>query len=113
MEHHCLAGSKDGGHSIDGIKKTMARNDILHTERTYCEQGELFNATLIKKGNPNAIGLKKGLDPMKYGGYSSPKTSAFAFIEFDGKKDGKIISLRFPYISLILLQGSQNISKII
>ena len=79
-------GVKDGGHSIDVIKKTMARNDILYTEYTYCDKGELFNATLVKKGNDKAINLKKALDSVKYGGYNSPKTSAFAFIEFDGKK---------------------------
>ena len=105
-------GVKDGGHSIDGIKKTMARNDILHTERTYCEQGELFNATLIKKGNPNAIGLKKGLDPMKYGGYSSPKTSAFAFIEFDGKKGRQNHLVEIPvYIANIAARQPEYIKN--
>ena len=79
-------GVKDGGHSIDAIRKTMARNDILYTEYTYCDKGELFNATLVKKGNDKAINLKKDLDSVKYGGYNTPKTSAFAFIEFDGKK---------------------------
>ena len=79
-------GVEDGGHSIDEIRKTMARNDILYTEYTYCDKGELFNATLIKKENDKAINLKKALDSVKYGGYNSPKTSAFAFIEFDGKK---------------------------
>lgn len=79
-------GVKDGEHSIDAIRKTMARNDILYTEYTYCDKGELFNATLVKKGNDKAINLKKDLDSVKYGGYNSPKTSAFAFIEFDGKK---------------------------
>ena len=79
-------GVKDGGHSIDAIRKTMARNDILYTEYTYCDKGELFNATLVRKGNDKAINLKKDLDSVKYGGYNTPKTSAFAFIEFDGKK---------------------------
>lgn len=79
-------GVKDAGHSIEAIRKTMARNDILYTEDTYCDKGELFNATLVRKGNDKAINLKKDLDSVKYGGYNTPKTSAFAFIEFDGKK---------------------------
>lgn len=79
-------GVKDAGHSIEAIRKTMARNDILYTEYTYCDKGELFNATLVRKGNDTAINLKKDLDSVKYGGYNTPKTSAFAFIEFDGKK---------------------------
>ena len=41
---------KNGGHSIDQIKKIMSRNDILYTEYTYCEKGQLFNETLAKKG---------------------------------------------------------------
>lgn len=79
-------GVKDAGHSIEAIRKTMARNDILYTEYTYCDKGELFNATLVRKGNDKAINLKKDFDSVKYGGYNTPKTSAFAFIEFDGKK---------------------------
>lgn len=79
-------GVKDAGHSIEAIRKTMARNDILYTEYTYCDKGELFNATLVRKGNDKAINLKKDLDSVKYGGYNTPKTSAFVFIEFDGKK---------------------------
>lgn len=79
-------GSENGGHSIDQIKKIMSRNDILYTEYTYCEKGQLFNETLAKKGNEKAVALKKNLDPVKYGGYTTPKTSAFAFVEFDGKK---------------------------
>lgn len=79
-------GVKDAGHSIEAIRKTMARNDILYTEYTYCDKGEPFNATLVRKGNDKAINLKKDLDSVKYGGYNTPKTSAFAFIEFDGKK---------------------------
>ena len=79
-------GVKDAGHSIEAIRKTMARNDILYTEYTNCDKGELFNPTLVRKGNDKAINLKKDLDSVKYGGYNTPKTSAFAFIEFDGKK---------------------------
>lgn len=78
--------NENGKHTIDQIKKTMSRNDILYTEYTYCEKGKLFDETLTKKGNKKAVPLKKNLDPLKYGGYTSIKTSAFAFIEFDDKK---------------------------
>lgn len=78
--------NENGKHTIDQIKKTMSRNDILYTEYTYCEKGKLFDETLTKKGNKKAAPLKKNLDPLKYGGYTSIKTSAFAFIEFDDKK---------------------------
>lgn len=79
-------GKKDGGNSMDAIKATMKRNDILYTEYTYCDKGELFNATVQKKGNKKAVNLNKNLDSMKYGGYIGANTSAFALIEFDDKK---------------------------
>ena len=72
--------------TINKILKTMKRNDILYTEYCYCGKGQLFDETLAKKGNENAISLKVGLDPVKYGGYMSPKTAAFAFISAEGKK---------------------------
>lgn len=79
-------GKKSEALSIDTVLATMARNDILYTEYCYCGKGQLFDETLVKKGNENAISLKAGLDPVKYGGYSSPKTAAFAFISVEGKK---------------------------
>ena len=41
-------GEKYGG-TIDVIRKTVKRNDVLYTEHTYCGKGELFNATIAKK----------------------------------------------------------------
>lgn len=68
----------------------MQQNNVLYTEYTYCAKGELFNATIKKKGEGANIPLKKGLDPSKYGGYYSAKTSYFAQVEFDGKKGERI-----------------------
>ena len=64
-------GSENGGHSIDQIKKIMSRNDILYTEYTYCEKGQLFNE-LYAIGNEKVV--KEKSDPVKYGGYTTPKT---------------------------------------
>ena len=80
-------GMKESSQSIATVKKVMGRNDILYTEPSYCDKGQLFNETLASKGKDNVIPLKKGLDAYKYGGYSSAKTCCFAFIEFDGKKN--------------------------
>lgn len=80
-------GMKESSQSIAMVKKVMGRNDILYTEPSYCDKGQLFNETLASKGKDNVIPLKKGLDAYKYGGYSSAKTCCFAFIEFDGKKN--------------------------
>lgn len=80
-------GMKNSPESIAAVKRVMSRNDILYTEPSYCDKGKLFDETLAPKGKDNTISLKKGLDPYKYGGYTSAKTSCFAFIEFDGKKN--------------------------
>lgn len=78
------------GGTLDRIRKIVKQNDILYTEYTYCEKGELFNATIAKKTECVNIPLKKGLDTSKYGGYKSAKTSYFALIEFDGKKGERV-----------------------
>lgn len=79
-------GLSHGG-SIDTVRKTIRQNNILYTEITYCENGQLFDATIYKKGDPSIkVLLKKSLDSRKYGGYKSPGTSYFAMIEFDVKK---------------------------
>jgi len=74
------------GGTLEQIRKTMRRNDILYTEYSYCGKGQLFNETIESKSKAAAIQLKKGLDTSKYGGYSSAKTAYFALVEFDGKK---------------------------
>ena len=76
--------------SIEIVRKTMLQNNILYTEYTYCGKGQLFNETIAKKGTGASIALKKGLDPEKYGGYTSPNTAYFAFVEFDGKKGQRV-----------------------
>ena len=81
--------TKDQG-SMEIVRRTMLQNNILYTEYTYCGKGQLFNETIAKKGAGAFIALKKGLDPKKYGGYTSPNTAYFAFVEFDGKKGQRV-----------------------
>ena len=82
-------GEKYGG-TLDLVRATVKRNDILYTEYAYCDKGGLFNATIVKKGKGAPIQLKAGLDTEKYGGYNSANTSYFALIEFDGKKGERV-----------------------
>lgn len=85
-EYHGITGG-----TIDTVRNRMLQNNILYTEYTYCETGELFNATILKKGSKAAtIPLKKGMDIEKYGGYYSPNTSYFAMIEYNNQKKGRI-----------------------
>ncbi len=82
-------GEKYGG-TLDRIRAQVKKNDVLYTEYTYCEKGQLFDETIAKKTGGAKIPLKAGLDPQKYGGYTSAKTTYFALIEFDGKKGERV-----------------------
>ncbi len=92
--------NEDGGlmgGTIDTVRKTMMQNNILYTEYTYCDSGQLYNATVYKKGDTSlTIPLKKGLSIEKYGGYKSANTSYFAMIEYDGKKGRERMILGVP-----------------
>ena len=104
--------------SIEIVRKTMLQNNILYTEYTYCGKGQLFNETIAKKGSGASIALKKGLDPEKYGGYTSPNTAYFAFVEFDGKKGQRVkqileipvyVANRIPQDKNILIEYFENV----
>ena len=104
--------------SIEIVRKTMLQNNILYTEYTYCGKGQLFNETIAKKGAGASIALKKGLDPEKYGGYTSPNTAYFAFVEFDGKKGQCVkqileipvyVANRTPQDKNILIEYFENV----
>lgn len=109
--------TKDQG-SMETVRKTMLQNNILYTEYTYCGKGQLFNETIAKKGSGASIALKKGLDPEKYGGYTSPNTAYFAFVEFDGKKGQRVkqileipvyVANRIPEDKNILIEYFENV----
>lgn len=104
--------------SMEIVRKTMLQNNILYTEYTYCGKGQLFNETIAKKGAGASIALQKGLDPEKYGGYTSPNTAYFAFVEFDGKKGQRVkqileipvyVANRIPQDKNILIEYFENV----
>ena len=104
-------GRKESSESISLVKKNVERNDVLYTEYTYCAKGELFNQNASSKGKDNAVRIKKGMDTDKYGGYIGASTSAFALIEFDGKKgirQRQIIEIPI-YISNIVENNNKEI----
>lgn len=109
------AADKDTGKqgTIATVRRTMQQNNILYTEYTYCGKGQLFNETIAKKGSGSVISLKKGLDPEKYGGYTSPNTAYFAFVEFDGKKGARARQIiEVPvYIANRIAQGDEVLKE--
>lgn len=95
--------------TICDIRKTVRRNDILYTEPSYCAKGELFNATIKRKNSGAKIKLKSNLDTERYGGYYSPITSYFAFIEFDRKKGERVKQIiGVPYYISNMLDHKPN-----
>lgn len=99
--------------TMETVRDVMRQNNILYTEYTYCAKGQLFNETIAKKGNGSSIALQKGLDPEKYGGYTSPNTAYFAFVEFDGKKGRRVKQiLEVPiYVANRMLQDENTLIK--
>ncbi len=112
-------GEKYGG-TIDFVRKTLNKNDILYTEYTYCEKGELFNATIEKKSGKSNIQLKTGLETAKYGGYKNANTAYFAIVEFERKGNREKLLLEVPiYVANMLphnpdayIEYCQNIKKL-
>ncbi len=91
------------GGTIERIRETMRKNNILYTEYTYCGKGKLFEETLHSKNSGSVIRLKKDLPTEKYGGYKKSLTAYFSLIEAEkgNKKIKNIIGVPI-YIANIL-----------
>ncbi|WP_462274277.1 type II CRISPR RNA-guided endonuclease Cas9 [Filifactor alocis] len=74
-----------GGGTLDRIRKIVECDNILYTEYSYCEKGELFDENIKNKNGNATVSIKKGLDRKKYGGYFRANTSYFSLIEFEDK----------------------------
>lgn len=75
--------------SMKIVENTMKKNNILFTRYAYQQHGGLFKVTILKKRN-GQVPIKKGLSVDEYGGYTSPASTFFAYIEYADKK-GKTI----------------------
>ena len=81
---------KDG--TIDTVRKTMAKNNILYTRHSTVTKGGFFKQQPIpgKDKKPGLLVARKdGLDPQKYGGYTGVVPAYFALVESDDKKGKK------------------------
>lgn len=79
--------------TIEIVRKTLGRNDILWTRMTGVGHGEISKQMIVGKGENNgkfAIKIDTRLqDISKYGGYNSANTGHFVLIEVDSKKGGR------------------------
>lgn len=102
---------KDG--SIRCVDETLKRNDILFTRYAFCNKGGLFNQTIMKAPEEEKakglVPLKKGMDPKKYGGYTSVTPSHFMLVASEGKKGRRFGRLkRFLCIEKKNLRGIRS-----
>lgn len=88
--------------SIDIVRKTMRKNNILFTRRAAQVKGSLFDLQIVPKGQGQAA--IKSSDPRmsveKYGGYNDITGAYFALVEHTNKKNKKkrIRSLEAVYL---------------
>ena len=76
--------------TINLIRETVDRNDILFTRYAYCNKGALFNQQIVKAGKGKIpVKSDKVSDLKKYGGYTSVKPAYFMLVESVSK--GKTI----------------------
>ena len=107
-----IAWTTDKNKSIETVRKTMEKNNILVTRRSYEVTGGLFDQQLMKKGKgqiPIKGGDERLQDIEKYGGYNKGTGAYFALVESIDKKGKKIRTME--YIPLYLkneLERSQE-----
>ena len=88
----------DKDKSINIVKNTMLKNNILFTRYSDTKRGQLFNQTIYPAHkNDNLLPLKKGLDINKYGGYDSKSVAYFMVVEHTSKKK-RVRSMDFVYM---------------
>ncbi len=83
--------------SIDTVKATMKKNNILYTQYSYCQKGGLFDQMILKKGK-GQVPIKSNsprADIEKYGGYNRASAAFFSFVEYTDAK-GKVIRAFVP-----------------
>lgn len=99
MFKYNVQGAWDKEKSINIVKNTMLKNNILFTRYSHTKVGKLFNETIYPASkNSNLFPIKKDLDVTKYGGYKSKSVAYFALVEHTkGKKVDKSIEFIYMY----------------
>lgn len=84
--------------TIGIVRKTLKKNSILFTRRSYEVTGALFDLMLMKKGKGQVPikGSDERLQSIeKYGGYNKATGAYFVLVESDGKKNRKKRTIEF------------------
>lgn len=86
----------DNNESLNIVKKTMNKNNIICTRYSSCQHGSLFKLNPLKKGS-GQVPLKKSgplSDIEKYGGYDRPISTYFTLVNHTGKKGKECLSMQ-------------------
>lgn len=87
-------GGSDG--TIATVRRTMSKNNILVTRKSYKVSGELFDQQLMKKGK-GQLPVKSSEERLtsigKYGGYNKVSGAYYALVESEDKKGNLIRTL--------------------
>lgn len=80
---------------IEGIRKALNYRQCYISRMPYEDAGTFWDATIYSPKDPKmgpklALPLKRGLDPQKYGGYSSQKFAYFFVYEALNKKGKRV-----------------------
>lgn len=98
--------------SMNIVKNTMNKNNILFTRYSYMKKGGLFKINPLKKGI-GQVPLKQNSplnDIEKYGGYDKASSSYFSFVKCEDKK-GKEIRRLVPIDTYLLEKYEDNPEK--
>ncbi|MEG0282974.1 MAG: type II CRISPR RNA-guided endonuclease Cas9, partial [Clostridia bacterium] len=90
---------------IESVLKQLKIKDAFVTRKLEEQTGEFYNQTIYSKNEKitNAIPLKKGLDPNKYGAYTSQNTAYMVLFEhiLKNKKHFQIVGIPIKDITYI------------
>lgn len=81
------------------VDKTLANMHIHLTKYQTCQKGGFFDQQPLSAGNDKLIPRKKGLDPMKYGGYAKTTATFFVLVKY---KKGKKYELTLLPVELLI-----------
>ena len=95
----------DAEAEVEGIRRAFNFRQCHITRMPYEDNGAFWNATIYsphdhKKGKGLALPLKGGLDPHKYGGYSTEQFAYFFVYEARGKQGKRVF--RFAQVPVWL-----------
>ena len=93
--------------TMNTVKRTMGKNNILFTRMAQENKGQLYDLQLLKKGN-GQIPVKKGMPIERYGGYNKPASAFYMLVESVDKKGKSIRTIEtIPIIMAKRIQSDK------